>query len=334
MEYGSIYGHGAYLGPDFTADYLHRAALLVIDEYGGLSSDQAKARTITDFTSNRYDPETDTLTLSVAQAEAFRQLARYYHDMFADPSSKFGLRPEAITDPQQTRQLTAFFCWSAWTASARRPGLVYSYTNNWPPEPLVDNHPTASTVVWSVLSLIALLGGIGILLAAFGRWNFLGWHGSEQRAILFRPPDKVVLTPSQRACSWFFLVMALLFLLQALLGGATQHYRADLSSFFGVDLARVLPFNIARTWHLQLAIFWVATSFLAAGIFLTPMIVGGEPRRQNWLAYGLLGALALVVFGSMAGEYAGIKNWIQHGWEWFGAQGFSISTWGDSGRSS
>jgi hypothetical protein len=51
MEYGSIYGHGAYLGPDFTADYLHRAALLVIDEYGGPSSDQARARTITDFTS-------------------------------------------------------------------------------------------------------------------------------------------------------------------------------------------------------------------------------------------------------------------------------------------
>jgi nitric oxide reductase subunit B len=24
MKYGSIYGNGAYLGPDFTADYLHR----------------------------------------------------------------------------------------------------------------------------------------------------------------------------------------------------------------------------------------------------------------------------------------------------------------------
>jgi len=187
---------------------------------------------------------------------------------------------------------------------------------------LVDNHPTADTVIWSVLSLIALLGGIGILLAAFGRWNFLGWHGSEQQAISFRPPDEVVLTPSQRACSWFFLVMSLIFLLQVLLGAATQHYRADLSSFFGIDLARVLPFNMARTWHLQLAIFWVSTSFLAAGIFLTPMIVGREHRRQNWLAYGLLVALAIVVFGSMLGEYAGIKGWIQQGWQWFGDQGF------------
>jgi nitric oxide reductase subunit B len=63
MEYGSIFGHGAYLGPDFTADYLHRAALLVIDEYGGPSSDQARARTITDFTSNRYNAETATIMI-------------------------------------------------------------------------------------------------------------------------------------------------------------------------------------------------------------------------------------------------------------------------------
>src|SRR5207237_1214104 len=83
------------------------------------------------------------------------------------------------------------------------------------------------------------------------------------------------------------------------------HYRADISNFFGLDLARLLPFNIARTWHLQLAIFWVATSYLAAGIFLVPMITGREPRGQGGLAYALLAALALVVFGSLAGEFAG-----------------------------
>ena len=232
------------------------------------------------------------------------------------------MRPSAITDPQQIRQLTAFFSWSAWAGSTLRPNLAYSYTNNWPPEPLVANHPTADAIVWSVLSLIALLGGIGLLLAAFGRWNFLGWHGREDQRVSFRPPDEVVLTPAQRSCAWFFLVMALLFTLQALLGGATQHYRAEITNFFGFDLARILPFNIARTWHLQLAIFWVSTSFLAAGIFLAPMITGREPRRQNWLSYGLLAALAIVVFGSLAGEYAGINGWIQRGWSWFGAQGF------------
>lgn len=322
MEYGSVFGHGAYLGPDFTADYLHRAALMVMDSYGGASSESARQRTISDFKTNRYEPATRTLTYSEAQANAFGKLTAYYGDFFGNPSTKFGLRPSAITDPEQIRQLTAFFSWTAWAGSALRPGLAYSYTNNWPPEPLVANHATADAVVWSVLSLIALLGGVGLLFAAFGRWDFLGWHGREQQSISFRRPDEVALTPGQRSCAWFFLVMAVLFLLQALLGGATQHYRAEIANFFGFDLARLLPFNIARTWHLQLAIFWVSTSFLAAGIFLAPMISGREPRRQNWLSFALLGALAVVVFGSMAGEYAGIRGWIQRGWSWFGDQGF------------
>ncbi len=288
MEYGSIFGHGAYLGPDFTADYLHRAALIVTEHYGGSSSEAAKQQTIADFKTNRYDSVTGVLTHTTAQAEAFERLDLYYGEFFGSPTTKYGLRPSAITDAHQIKQLTAFFSWSAWAASTLRPNLAYSYTNNWPPEPLVDNHATADAIVWSVLSLIALLGGIGLLLAAFGRWNFLGWHGREDQRISFRPPDEVTLTPAQRWCAWFFLVMALLFTLQTLLGGATQHYRAEIADFFGFDLARILPFNIARTWHLQLAIFWVSTSFLAAGIFLAPMITGREPRRQNWLSYALL----------------------------------------------
>jgi nitric oxide reductase subunit B len=322
MEYGSIFGHGAYLGPDFTADYLHRAAEMAVDYYGGTSSDAARQRTIDDFKTNRYDRATGVLIYSAAQTDAFQKLTAYYAGFFGTPTTKFGLRPNAITDPEKIRRLTAFFSWSAWAASALRPNKDYSYTNNWPPESLVGNHATAETILWSVLSLVALLGGIGLLLAAFGRWNFLGWHGREEQRILFRPPDEVMLTPAQRSCAWFFFVMALLFFLQTLLGGATQHYRAELSDFFGFDLGRVLPFNIARTWHLQLAIFWVATSFLAAGIFLVPMITGREPRGQSWLSYSLLGALAVVVFGSLAGEYAGISGWIQNGWSWFGNQGF------------
>ncbi len=74
MEYGSIFGHGAYLGPDYTADYLHRAALIVRDIYGGAQSDRAEAETISDFKQNRYDQQSDTLTLSAAQAQAFVRL--------------------------------------------------------------------------------------------------------------------------------------------------------------------------------------------------------------------------------------------------------------------
>ena len=233
MEYGSIFGHGAYLGPDYTADYLHRAALSVESQYAGAGSDRGREQTIADFQVNRYDPETDTLEYTDAQAVAFAELERHYRDYFSDPTTEQGLRPDAVDNPEQARELTAFFSWSAWAASARRPGHDYSYTNNWPPEKLVDNGPTANVVVWSVVSLIALLGGIGLLFAAFGRWNFLGWRGREQATLTFRRPGAVALTPAQRACAWFFLVMAALFLIQTMVGAASQHYRTELEASSG-----------------------------------------------------------------------------------------------------
>ena len=322
MQYGSIYGHGAYLGPDYTADYLHRAALEVRDSHGGEESDRARAQTVEDFRTNRYSKSTKTLELTEAQAAAFSTLREHYAQFFGPDSNANGLRPEAITDPDEIHRLTAYFAWSAWTAAAERPGHNYTYTNNWPPEPLVDNTPTANVIVWSVLSLIALLGGIGILFAAFGRWRVLGWHGREQATLSFRNPGDVALTPAQRATAWFFFVMAALFLVQTLVGAASQHYRAELADFFGINLAAWFPFNLMRTWHVQLAIFFVSTSYLAAGIFLAPMIARREPRGQHLLAFGLLGALALVVGGSMLGELAGIHGWTSGAAEWFGNQGF------------
>jgi nitric oxide reductase subunit B len=318
MEYGSIFGHGAYLGPDFTADYLRRSSDSVRTQLGGSESDSARQETIDQFQSNRYESETGTLPLSAEQSQAFEELNAHYERFFRDPTTRFGLRPEPIESAEEVRELTAFFAWSSWAASARRPGHVYSYTNNWPAEPGVGNAASADVVVWSVVSLIALLGGIGILLAVFGRWR-LGWHGREA-TVSFRLPGDVALTPAQRATAWFFFVMAGLFLLQTIVGGATQHYRADLSGFFGIDIAEALPFNLVRTWHVQLAIFFVATSFVAAGIFLAPMIAGREPRGQAKLAFALLGALVVVVLGSLIGELAGVHGWLEG--SIFGLQGF------------
>ena len=323
MEYGSIFGHGAYLGPDFTADYLHRSATQVLNSYGGPASDTAATRTRSDFRTNTYDERSDTLTFSDAQAGAFPVLVAHYAETLNRPDGKNGLRPNALSRPGDVRQLTAYFAWSAWAAAAERPGRSYSYTNNWPGEPLVDNHPTADVVVWSVLSLIALLGGTGALFAAFGRWDWLGWHGRDQRELRFREPQSVALTASQRATAWFFFVMAALFLVQTLVGAAAEHYRADLNSFFGIPLDRWLPYNVVRTWHVQLSLLWVSTSFLAAGIFLVPMITRKkDPKGQGALAYALLGALTIVVVGSLLGEVAGIRGAFGGMWSWFGMQGF------------
>ncbi|RPI31559.1 MAG: nitric-oxide reductase large subunit [Actinomycetota bacterium] len=327
MQYGSVFGHGAYLGPDFTADYLHRELQLMQTSYGERFPDDTAGRAAVtaavteDLKTNRYDAASDTLDFTAAQAAAFDELVAYYQGFFSEPTTRFGLRREAITDPVEVRQLTAFFAWTAWASTAERPGQDYSYTNNWPAEPSIGNTATGDALVWSALSIIALLAGTGLLLGAFGRFDWLGWHGRDQLELRFRDPDDVALTPAQRATAWFFLVMAVLFVLQTLVGALTQHYRADLATFFGLDVAALLPYNMSRTWHLQLTIFWVATSFLAAGIFLLPMITGREPRRQNVLSYLLLGALALVVFGSLLGEYAGQRGRLGSLWSYFGNQG-------------
>ena len=175
-----------------------------------------------------------------------------------------------------------------------------------------------------MLSLITLLGGIGVLFGAFGRWGRnLGWHGREQATLAFRSPGDVALTPAQRATAWFFFVMAALFLIQTFVGAASQHYRAEIDSFFGFDLAKWFPYNLMRTWHVQLALFWVATSFVAAGIFLAPMIARREPKHQGKLAFALLGALAVVVFGTLIGSYLGVHGVLKDAASnWFGLQGF------------
>lgn len=303
QQYGSVMGHGGYLGPDYTAEYLRISAEHIKTELAGSGQQEPSEAVKQMLRENRYDEASGELVFTAEQVSAFVDATEYYADFFGTDSTKFGLLPQVITDPREIHELTAFFSWTAWASAAERPGHTYSYTNNWPPEPRVDNTPTADIVVWSGLSLTALLVGLGVLFALYGRWSrSIGWHASEQPALAFRQPGEVQITKAQKVTAWFFFVVAALALAQTLLGGAIEHYRADLSTFFGIDLAQVLPFNLARTWHVQLSLFWTAAAFLAAGIFLTPIISGREPRRQHWLAWGLLGALVLVVVGSLAGE--------------------------------
>lgn len=302
QQYGSVMGHGGYLGPDFTAEYLRLSSEHVAQQLTDQGVQDPTAGTAEMMRTNRYDASTGTLELTPEQVAAFEDIREHYADYFGEDSTKYGLIPRMITDPEEIHDITAFFGWTAWAAAAERPGHDYSYTNNWPPETRVDNAPTADILVWSAMSLIALLAGLGALFALYGRWSRkIGWHGSETPSLAFRQPGEVEITPSQRVTAWFFLVVALLFVVQAMLGGAVEHYRADLASFFGFDLARILPFNLARTWHVQLSLLWTVGSLLAAGIFLAPIISGREPKRQSWLAVALLVALVIVVGGTMAG---------------------------------
>ena len=312
MEYGSILGHGGYLGPDFTAEYLRMEATSVKEQLASQGVDDPAAATKKMLRTNRYEPSTGTLVWTDEQVKAYNDAVGHYTKMFGPDAHSHGLKPDLITDPVQVKQVTAFFGWTAWGSSAQRPGHDYSYTNNWPPESLVGNAPTGDLMIWSVLSLIVLIGGTGVMFAIYGRWSQkIGWHSEEAPALSFRQPEEIGLTKSQRVVAWYVFTIAALFLVQTLLGALAEHYRADVLSFFGLDLGRLLPFSLARTWHVQLSLFWTAIGLLAAGLFLTPFIARREPRRQHVLVWTLFIAATVVVVLSCLAEGAS-----QHGLSW------------------
>jgi nitric oxide reductase subunit B len=335
MEHGSLWGHGAYLGPDYSAEYLHRLSEVTLDtiateKYGKLfaqlSPDEqsvASARTITVLKENRYEPVSRTLRLSSGEVAAYRTQLPEWSEYFTRKDAAPGLPANYIQNPGELKALTAYFAWAAWATTANRPGKNYSYTNNWPYEPLAGNRPSTEAYVWSALSLITLLSGLGLILFVVGKFDYLGWKGEGATGSHFMhsAPPALKLTPSQWATGWFFGIVALLFLAQSFLGGALAHYRVETGAFYGLDIARWLPYNLVRTWHLQLAIFWIATAWVGGGLFLASWVGGEEPRYQRTGVYALLGALVVVVVGSLVGESLGINDMLGQLWFWFGHQG-------------
>jgi nitric oxide reductase subunit B len=306
MENGSIWGHGAYLGPDFSAEYLHT---LAVDSAAPAGLKQ-----------NRYDPATRTLSFSTDEAASYRKQIAKWGDYFAGPTRNLGLPARYISDSTEIENLTAFFAWTAWASYAPRPGKPYSYTNNFPYDPQAGNHPPEAALLWSALSLIALLGGIALVLFVFGKFDYLGWKRKGDHVHPQMIPGEG--TASQRATIKYFVAVAALFLVQALVGGGVAHFRADPGLFYGIDVSRFFPSSILRTWHLQLAIFWVATAYVAGGLFLAPVLGGKEPKGQSGWIHVLFGALVIVVAGSLIGEYMGIKGMLSKLWFWLGHQGW------------
>jgi nitric oxide reductase subunit B len=333
MENGTIWGHGAYLGPDFSAQYLHtlasdEAQAIASREYqAGPDTLSAAERSAIDaevqqtLKQNRYEPGTGILTFTATETASYQNQIADWTAYFSQPSGDAGLPSKYVKDPQELRQLTAFFAWTAWASVADRPGKPYSYTNNFPYDPAAGNTATSEAVLWSALSIVALLGGTAAVLFAFGRFDFLGWKGTREHIHPQMIPGGTT-TGSQRATIKYFFVVGLLLLAQVGTGALTAHYRADPGSFYGVDLSSLLPSNIARTWHVQLAILWIATAYVAGALFLAPALGGGEPRNQSKWVNLLFGALVFVAVGSLIGEILGINGALGRLWFWFGHQGW------------
>jgi nitric oxide reductase subunit B len=332
MESGSIWGHGSYVAPDWSADYLHREAMFILNEwsqkdfsndYSGLTSEQQavlRQRLQDTVRKNNYTEATGQLTVEPVRARAFEDNLKHYADVFTNGRTAYAVQRNAQDDPAKLRQLNAFFFWTSWASATNRPNNTISYTSNFPSEPLVGNVPTSSAIVWTGVSVIMLLAGIG--------WLVWYYASRETETVSDDVPDGdpligAQISPSQKATVKYFLVVTLLFLLQIVMGMLTAHYGVEGGGFYGIPLAAYLPYVVTRTWHTQLGIFWIATAWLAAGLFIAPFICGYEPKRQKLGVDVLFGALLIVVLGSMAGQWLSVMHKLPGSlWFWFGHQGY------------
>ena len=344
QQLGSIWGHGAYQAPDWTADWLHREALALLDVWaqrehgarfdalGARERAALEARLPAELRTNRYDERSGTLTISADRLAAVRATAAHYGALFGgDPAlaslrEAYAMQERVLPEADQREDLARFFFWTSWAAVTQRPGLAISYTNNWPHEPLVDNRPSGANVVWSIVSVVLLLAAIAAVIAVRA---FRQEREPEVTPPPVDPLRRFALTPSMRAVAKYLVVVVALFVLQVLLGALTAHYTVEGREFFGIPLAEVLPYSLSRTWHVQTAMFWIATAFLAAGLFVAPLIGGHEPRFQRLGVNVLFGALLVVVFGSLAGEYLAIHRKLGLDVSfWLGHQGYEYTDLG------
>ncbi len=334
MDHGSVWGHGTLRGMDFSATTLHLMGRAMrnwhaaggkpsADAYKALGNQERMnidALVIREIKENRYDPTTETLTLTPAQAFALQEIRRYWDRQFGSGNKRYGFLPDTIPEPKDRKAIADFFFWTAWSAGTKRPDADYTYTNNWPPDSSVGNQATTNALVWSIFSIMGLFLVLGAVIYIVHRYRF--FYGETKGVQAAQRLMELPLTPSQRATPKFFLVAGILFLVQIFNGGLLAHYTVHPGSFFLKFIADVYPYSWAKTWHVQLAIFWIAISWVGTAIYVAPLISGREPKGQRLLVNILFGAVFVVVAGSLVGEVLSIKNVLGKAWYWLGHQGW------------
>lgn len=279
---------------------------------------------------NRYSEKEDQLVLTPGQVYGLKYLQDYYKKEFVNNPKQVGLNENMIKQFQnddymvagnKIEHLSQFFFWGAWLSSTDRPGKTFSYTNNWPYDVDAGNTLPSAGILWTAISVTLLIAGLAFIIYIQKRYEFdmKPTYESERELPKIEVDSKI--TDSQRKVGKYLVVVMLLFLVQILLGELLAHYYVE-NKFFGIEIQRLFPFNIAKTWHVQLVIFWVATTWLAAGIYIVPKVLGNEPKKQGVLVDILFWALIIVVMGSMIGEWSHILGWIDSHWWLFGHFGW------------
>ncbi len=337
QQLGSIWGHGALVAPDWSADWLHREALALAEiwaqrdygtGYAQLTTTQREVLNVRlreELRRNQYRREDGTLLVSADRAQAIATVAAHYESVFGtDPATAalrvaYAMREGTVDTAEHRQAMTGFFFWTSWAAVTNRPGDTKSYTSNWPYDPLVGNTPVASTFLWTVFSVLFMIAGIALLA-----WHYAAYHRKE---LPVTPPASdplaaLVLTPSMRATAKYFWIVLALFLTQILLGAITAHYQVE-RDFYGFSISQFLPYSLTRSWHTELAVLWIATAWLGTGLYIAPAISGHEPRFQRFGVNLLFVCLLVIVVGAFAGQWAAVmqKLGLKYNF-WFGHQGW------------
>ena len=321
---GSIWGHGAYIAPDWNADYLHRESEVMLRklaerdglDYKTLSeADKAKYQVLLreELRKNTYDPATGIITYSPLRAEAAREIGEHYTKLFlgtdespeyAKLRSDYALRGRSLEDPAKMAKMNAFFAWTSWVCVTDRPGSDVSYTNNWPHDPTIGNIAPTSLHLWSGFSVLMLLAAVGILVYYYAQSK----EEEEGPMPASDPLRGMKPTASMRATLKYIWIVSALMLVQMVLGAITAHYGVEGDALFSLPIQDFLPQAVSRSWHVQLAILWIATSWLATGLYIAPAVSGTEPKYQALGVNVLFGALIFVVVGSLVGQWMGVMQ--------------------------
>lgn len=333
MEVGSIWGHGSYVAPDWSADWIHKEAMFLLNKwslpygkkYENLSAENKgllKGRLVDQIKTNTYDTITKNVWITADRKEAILSNAKHYKDIFSKGNAEYAIPKDMLVDASKLDDLNAFLFWASWAASTNRIGDTITYTSNWPHEPLIDNLITVDAQIWSGFSIVLLLLFISIMV-----WYHIrsSHREREEKGEIpnVNPLTNITLFASQKATLKYFLVISLLIALQVVLGIITVHYTVEGQAFFGLELSKYLPYTISRTWHTQLAIFWIAAAWLSTGLFIAPLVSNKELKYQTFGINFLFIAILIVVLGSMVGEWLGVKQYLELTTNFFfGHQGY------------
>ncbi|MHB0994878.1 MAG: nitric-oxide reductase large subunit [Elusimicrobiales bacterium] len=332
MDHGSVWGHGTLRGPEFSAETLHLMGVHMREhyaraaggDYASLPADKRAgidAAVIKEIKANTYDAATRTLTVSPARAYALERVTEHWAVMLRLGDKGYGFLPGTIKTDEEAAAIGKFFFWTAWVAGTNRPGENATFTNNWPPDASVGNFLSEDAFIWSVISIIALLLVLGLVIYILHRYRL--YYGEAKGVQAGEALHELPLTPSQVKSAKYFVVVSLLFLVQTLMGGLLAQSTTRPASFYPDIVAKLIPYSFAKSWHLQLAILWIAASWIGASIYLAPIISGKEPKHQGLLVDLLFGAVILVAVGSLVGTALGVHGvFSEKLWFWFGHQGW------------